>query len=304
MRFDVTDLRLFVAVCRAGSISRGAARVALALPSASRRIAEMEREIARPLLVRGRDGVRPTDDGRTLLDHAERLLAQWRDMAGEMGIRPAIGRPPLRLAVNTGAVAGLLPFRLPGFLADNPEIAVDLAEMASEAVVETVTAGGADLGIGLAPAAPDPALDVWPLGPDRLVLLLPDGHPLAAAGDIQMAEAAVLPFVALPGDRPLQRYIDRQVAGSALRLAVRVRLPDIAALCRLVQAGAGAAVLPEAAVRASGVAVTARSIADRWADRRLVLVRSRHRRPIPGLERMAACLLAASSGGAGAITNP
>ena len=304
MRFDVTDLRLFVAVCRAGSMSRGAVRVALSLPSASRRIAEMEREIARPLLVRRRDGVRPTEAGHMLLDHAERLLAQWSDMAGELGIRPAVGRPPLRLAVNTGAVAGLLPFRLPRFFADNPEIAVALAEMASEAVTETVTVGGADLGIGLAPAAPHPALDICPLRPDRLVLLLAHGHPLAVGGDIRMSEAAALPFVALPCDRPLQRYIDRQIGSAGLRLAVRARLPDVAALCRLVQAGAGAAVLPEAAVRASGVVVTARSLADPWADRRLVLVRARHRRPVPGLERMAACLLATSSGGAAAITNP
>lgn len=303
MRFDVIDLRLFVAVCRAGSISGGSARVALALPSASRRIAEMEREIAQPLLVRGRDGVRPTDAGRRLLDHAERLLAQWSDMAGELGIRPAVNRPPLRLAVNTGAVAGLLPSRLPGFLADNPQIAIDLAEMASEAIASTVKAGAADLGIGLADAA-DPALDVQPLGPDRLVLLLPDGHPQAVGDAMPMAEAAALPFVALPGDRPLQRYIDRQLAMAGLRLSIRARMPDIAALCRLVQAGAGAAVLPEAAVCASGVAVTARRLSDRWADRRLVLLRARHRRPVPGLDRIAACLSAVSADAEAAITVP
>lgn len=44
MRFDLTDLRLFLAVVDAGSITHGAAEVGLSLPAASERIRDMRAE--------------------------------------------------------------------------------------------------------------------------------------------------------------------------------------------------------------------------------------------------------------------
>ncbi|KGX43093.1 bacterial regulatory helix-turn-helix, lysR family protein [Burkholderia pseudomallei MSHR3335] len=54
MRFDITDLRLFVSVIEAGSITHGASRVNLALGSASGRIKQMEETAGVALLVRER----------------------------------------------------------------------------------------------------------------------------------------------------------------------------------------------------------------------------------------------------------
>src|SRR4029453_5396961 len=70
MRFDLTDLRLFRHVAETGSITHGAERSHLALASASARIRGMEEMLDVPLLQRGRRGVRLTDAGLSLLDHA------------------------------------------------------------------------------------------------------------------------------------------------------------------------------------------------------------------------------------------
>ena len=74
MRFDLTDLSLFRHVVEAGSITHGAERAHLALAAASTRIRNMEEALGAPLLIRGRQGVTPTQAGRTLLQHARTIL--------------------------------------------------------------------------------------------------------------------------------------------------------------------------------------------------------------------------------------
>ena len=60
MRFDLTDLTLFVHVVEAGSITHGAERMHLAIAAASTRIRNMEAMLGTPLLHRERQGVHPT----------------------------------------------------------------------------------------------------------------------------------------------------------------------------------------------------------------------------------------------------
>ena len=59
MRFDLTDLRLFAHIADAGSLTHGAERAGLALPSASERVKAMEETLGVPLLQRDRRGTQP-----------------------------------------------------------------------------------------------------------------------------------------------------------------------------------------------------------------------------------------------------
>ncbi len=74
MRFDLTDLRLFLAVVEAGSITHGAADVGLSLPAASERLRDMEATGDVSLLKRGRRGIAPTEAGEMLAHHARTIL--------------------------------------------------------------------------------------------------------------------------------------------------------------------------------------------------------------------------------------
>src|ERR1700712_1089651 len=84
MRFDLVDLRLFVHVHEAGTITGGAARSHMTLASASERIRGMEEAIGVPLLVRDRRGVALAPAGRTLARHARLVLQQVDALGGEM----------------------------------------------------------------------------------------------------------------------------------------------------------------------------------------------------------------------------
>jgi molybdate transport repressor ModE-like protein len=175
MRFDITDLRLFRHIAETGSITHGAERSHLALASASARIRGMEEMLDVPLLQRGRRGVRLTDAGRSLLDHARIVLQQVDTMRGELSAYSRGLKGSVRLLANTAALSEHLPKLLADFLAANPTIDLDLEDRESPAIAAAVAAGDADIGIA-SQAALAAGLESHPFRPDRLVLIAPAGH--------------------------------------------------------------------------------------------------------------------------------
>src|SRR5436190_22022569 len=96
MRFDLSDLSLFRHVVEGGSITAGAERAHLALAAASTRIRNMEQALGAALLVRSRQGVTPTQAGRTLLQHARAILRQAERLRED-------------LSAYAGGLAGRIP---------------------------------------------------------------------------------------------------------------------------------------------------------------------------------------------------
>ncbi len=117
MRFDLTDMRLFVSVVECGSLTHGARAMHLALASVSERIAGMEAALGAPLLERNRRGVRPTAAGETLVRHARSILGQVEQMRGELRTYATGLKGRIRLLSNTAAMAAFLPPQLCRFLA-------------------------------------------------------------------------------------------------------------------------------------------------------------------------------------------
>ena len=175
MRFDLIDLRLFLHVAETGSITHGAARANLALASASARIRGMEETLGVDLLERGRRGVRPTPAGEALVHHARVVLQQLERMKGELGDYARGLKGHVRVLSNTAAMTEFLPDALATYLADHPNIDIDLEERPSYEIVQAVAQGLADLGI-VADGLDLGALETFPFRLDRLVAVVPRGH--------------------------------------------------------------------------------------------------------------------------------
>ncbi|MBL6456610.1 LysR family transcriptional regulator [Belnapia sp. T6] len=273
MHFDLTDLRLFLHVVEAGSITAGAARSGLALASASARVRGMEEQAGVPLLERGRRGVEPTPAGRTLLHHARLVMGQVERMRGELGDYAHGVKGHVRLLANTAAAAEFLPEPLAAFLAANPSVDIDLDERPSREVARAVAEGLAEIGIA-ADHADLSGLEVRPFRLDRLVLVVPRGHALAGRARIAFAEALGSDFVGLSGDTALGEHLAGHAARTGTRMRLRVRVRGLDAACRMVALGAGVAVVPETAARrwAGGGALILLPLEEAWAERRLVVV--------------------------------
>jgi DNA-binding transcriptional LysR family regulator len=273
MRFDLTDLRLFLQVVESGSITRGAEACNMALPSASARLRGMEEMIGLPLLERGRRGVEPNAAGLTLLHHARLVLRQIEAMHGELGEFSATLRRQVTLLANTAAMTEFLPQRLAPYLAAHPGLDIDLKERRSAEIVKAMAAGAADLGIVL-DIVDAGALQARPFAVEQLVLTVPKGDPLARRRRLAFAEVADCEFVGLAPGNPMQDYISAHARQDGKPLAFRVHLSNFEGVCRLVEAGVGLAVMPDRVAQSCRrvAKIVILRLTDDWAGRRMLLV--------------------------------
>jgi DNA-binding transcriptional LysR family regulator len=270
VRFDLTDLRLFLYTAEAGSITAGAERAHLTLASASARIRGMEDALGVPLLTRNRRGVETTAAGRTLMHHARVVLQQMDRMRGELGEYARGLKGYVRLLSNTAAMTEFLPEALSAFLAAHPEVDIDLEELVSHEIVEAIAQGRADVGI-VNDAVDLSGLETFPFRHDRLVLVTARDHPLAERRELAFVETLQEDFVGLTGDNALQAYLAGHAARAGFRLKYRVRLRSFDAVCRMVERNVGVGVIPEhAAIRLQrSMGIRRVRLADAWATRLL-----------------------------------
>jgi DNA-binding transcriptional LysR family regulator len=297
MRFDLTDLRLFVHIAEAGSITGGAERSHITLASASQRVLGMEAALGSPLLLRERLGVRPTEAGRTLLHHARLVLQQMEHLRGDLGDYGAGLRGHVRLLCNTSAMTEHLPEALSAFLAAHPKVSVDLEERPSDDIVDALRAGHCDIGIVSDAVAVD-GLQCAVFRRDELVVVVPRGHALARRRRLTLAELASFEFVGLAAANPLQAHIAQQAQRIGQRLRIRVRVGGFEAIGRMVEQGVGIGIVPRAAAErfARSMRLLRIALAEPWAERQLLAcVRSGEALPL-NARRMLAQLLQGAPG--------
>ena len=272
MRFDLTDLRLFLHVAEAGNITLGAEKANMALASASERIRGMEEILGVALLDRERRGVRLTPAGRALGHHAQIVLQQIARMQGELAEYAAGLKGHVRLSSNTSALTEFLPEALNAFLAVNPQIDIDLEERPSFDIIRAVAEGFSDIGI-VADIVAFGALETFPFATDRLVAIVPRRHALAARRSILFRDLLGYEFVGLGATSALQQHLGEHAIQAGQPLKLRVRLNSFDAACRMVENGIGLAVIPAtAAIRCRRtMAIRIVRLTDPWALRHLTI---------------------------------
>ncbi|HEY0844072.1 MAG TPA: LysR substrate-binding domain-containing protein [Noviherbaspirillum sp.] len=272
LHFDLIDLRLLVAIADAGSLSRAAAAFPIALSAASNRLRHLEQRLGLPLFERHAEGMTPTSAGRIALDHARRVIGEASQLSQALDGLAGRQRVSVRLAANTVANSTYLPPALGPFLNDFPEVDLHVEERSSQEVLRAVQAGEVDIGV-LDGNLPLDGIVSLPFRHDRLVLFVPGDHALAARGHCLFRDALGYPFVGMPSERAMQRFVEEMATLLGKPLTVRVRAPGFFAIAQLVAQKVGIAVLPEAAAqRHNGAMPTAIvMLDDPWATRELRL---------------------------------
>ena len=272
MRFDLADLSLFRHVIEAGSITHGAERAHLALAAASTRIRNMEDALGVALVTRGRQGVTPTQAGRTLLQHARTILRQAERLHEDLGAYAGGLAGQIRVLSNTNALTEFLPEALSSFLAAHPTVSVDLEERLSDEIVGLIAEGVADLGI-VAGTVDAGALETYPFRRDRFVLVVARSHPLAKRAKIGFDDVLDHDLVGLDRASALQRFLATKAVRIGRPLRLRVQLRSFDAVCRLVECSVGIGIVPETTARrvAKTMAIAIVPLTDSWAVRDLTI---------------------------------
>lgn len=270
MHFDLADLRLLASIAATGSLSKAAAAVPVAVSAASTRLRLFEQRCGLTLFTRKADGMRLTpacrlilEGARSVLSEAEKLKETLKELSGERRIA-------LRLSATTVANSTFLPATLGPFLADYPEVDLQLVEQKSSEVLRAVQSGESEIGVYDGNLSTGGLLSL-PFRDDKLVMLVPRDHALADHQVTQLRNALGFAFVCLPAERAMQRFIEEMATRYAMPLKARVRAPSFDAIAQLVAQRVGIALLPEAAAVRFVQELPVRIVAleDAWATREL-----------------------------------
>lgn len=248
MRYDLDDLRLFLHVVTEGSITAGAHRMHLSLPSASARVRSLERHTGVPLLIRGRRGVRLTPAGTTLARHARDVLAQTARLESAVASYTRSPTAPLILLGGGSAMHRLVPRALVTFLRAHPDVDVTVSESRTPQTVRMLADGEADLGVVLDDEARDCGLRLESLGDDSLVVVGQAGGILAGRTALTYDEVAEHPLVGLDADSSLRRWIEKHLGPHAPVVRYRTTVADLNVLVALAAAGVGLGVVPRRSI--------------------------------------------------------
>ena len=217
----------------------------MALAAASKRISDLEAAVGAPLLARHSRGVTPTGGGPGGAAPCAAHPQRRRPSRGR-SLRPCAGIVGVvRLAANTSAITQFLPADIAAFMALHPGIRIELEEQNSSDVVMAVLDGRADVGI-FADRTPGPGCRWRRTGATgscswcrAAIRSRRRGARLRRGDRIRFRHA-----LAAPRSRSGCRA--RRPAGKRLKLRIQVRSFD--AMCQMVAAGLGIAVLPDGAV--------------------------------------------------------
>ncbi|NVZ28589.1 LysR family transcriptional regulator [Pseudomonas gingeri] len=272
MHFDLTDLRLYLNILDAGNITAGATRSHLSLAAASARIRALEASLGTPFFQRGRRGVTPTAAGKALAQHARLILQQSERLRQDLADYANGVKGQVRLLCNTTAISEYLPERLADFLREHPPIDIDLQELPSLRIVHAISQGAAELGI-VSDAVDTQDLQTLPFHDDPLVLVIPDGHPLAAVPQPRFSDALRHEQVGLAAASALAVYLEEQALHLGLRMQLRVRVDSFDAVLRMVARGAGPGIVPQATLDRwpADERLISRPLPEPWARRKLLL---------------------------------
>src|SRR5471032_3006725 len=190
---DLRQLRYFVGIVQAGSLSRAADHLHVAQSAISHHLASLEAEMTKPLVTRGPKGIALTEAGTILYRHAEAILRHV-----EFAKQDAMST----MAVPSGHVAVGFPAALSAILGYElfervrsayPQILLHLVDGNSALLRELLDNGRLDIAILFA-GQPERGLAVEPLLLEELFYVTAD----TATGPISLADAARHPLL-LPG---------------------------------------------------------------------------------------------------------
>jgi DNA-binding transcriptional LysR family regulator len=249
MEPTVRQLEIFLAVARAGSFRRAADAIHLTQPAVSQHIGEMERGLGTRLLDRHGRRVTLTEAGRIVQEHAIRVLATLGSLREAVGELDGMGRGSLLIGAGTTPGIYLLPDVIGRFERTYPRVAVELRIANSRAIEEQIRANELDLGVvgghGLRPGETCLAAGVL----DRLVLIVPAGHPWAGRRSVAPAVLSRERLLIREEGSATRDVTERALQRAGVSLGRTMELGHTEAIKHAVMAGLGVAFVSIHAVR-------------------------------------------------------
>ncbi|MCX5598594.1 LysR family transcriptional regulator [Streptomyces phaeochromogenes] len=245
---NLERLRTLDALARHGSVSGAAEGLHVTTSAVSQQMSKLEREVGQQLLAKNGRGVRLTDAGRLLADHAARILSQVELAQSDLEAQRGQVMGELRLAAFPTAARGLFPAALATLRAEHPGLRVRSRELEPETGVALVTRGDLDLAVVLdwynKPLPLPDGLVKASLLDDPTDLALPVGHRLADRSEVDLADFVDDEWIAWDEGEFCHEWLLFTLRGKGIEPVIAHRAVEHHTQLAMVAAGLGVCVAP------------------------------------------------------------
>lgn len=190
---NIRKYEAFVRAVELGSLSKAAEQLGYTQSGISHMMQSLEDEVGFPLMVRTSTGIQPNSEGELLLPVIHQLLNTSESLEQHIAKIKGIDTGRIRIAAYPSVAAYWLPAIIRGFQKDYPNVEIQITEMGSGAIDSIMTARQAELCIYAGGEGKD--FEWIPLCRDRMMALLPPGHPLAGCEALPLEELAGEEFI-------------------------------------------------------------------------------------------------------------
>lgn len=235
----------FVKTVEYGSFTKAAEILNYSQSGISRMIGDLEKDWKVVLLERGKDGVKLTSDGLTLLPYARSLVAEYEKLQMQVDELNGLQSGLIRIGTFSSVATHWLPNIIKEFQKDYPHIDYELLLGDYAEIEEWVIEGRVDCGFLKLPTRPD--FETIFLEEDKLLAVIPEDHPLADCEKFPIAALCDGPFILLEkGENSEVSEIFRRCG---LTPKVHFTTWDDFSIMSMVESGLGVGILPQLILR-------------------------------------------------------
>lgn len=241
---DLRQLAALVAVAEHGTFSAAAKALHTVQSNVSTHVARLERELGVTLV--DRSNGRLTAEGEAVCERARRVQSELDALAADVA---SVGKEvtgSVRLGVIGSTARWLVPRLLGAMQEAHPRVRLVIVEATTTSLVPQLAAGRLDKALLNLPVHDDEIV-CETLFEEDLLVVAPEGHPLAERGEVDLVELAEHELLLSPPGTALRDDLDAEAAEAGVRLRPQAEVDGIRLIASLAFEGFGPAVLPATA---------------------------------------------------------
>ena len=273
---DINQLEVLVVVARERSFSRAAEVLSRTQPAISQAVRRLETEIGEKLFDRSSKDGTLTLAGEVLLDYAKQMLNLRQTAHSAIKEMRDLHHGKVTISANEHTVFYLLPI-IHEFRKLYPMIKIEVQRGVASRIPKEITAREVELGV-ISFKPTDTSVKSIPVLVDELALIVAPTHPLANKTSVSVKELGVETFIAHNAHSPYRQKVIETFEKNNTRLNISVELPSLEAIKKLVEKGAGVALVPKLSAQ-SEIAdghLKALSVQEMKLERRLNIIYRRN----------------------------
>lgn len=256
MDMNLQKYMAFVRVVEYGSFTKAAQMLNYSQSGISRMISDLEQEWGVTLLERGRAGARLTSDGLKLLPFAKKMCEAYRELQAQVEELNGLQSGLIRIGTFSSIATHWLPNIIKEFQKDYPNMDYELLLGDYVEIENWILEGRVDCGFLRLPARPE--LETVFLEQDKLLVVLPEGHPMAGCETFPVKALCDYPFMLL--EKGAKSDVSEMFERYGIAPSVHFTTWDDYAILSMVESGLGISILPQLILRRIPYRVVAKEL--------------------------------------------